>query len=275
MQVAPRSRRRLTGRSTGAPTAGHLAREALVAYSAPRGQGGHPSSPGYLYVRFHRNRDTNIRAQLQILRAESRWFRLPRSCSMDQLIEALKYLSAGLAVLAPLFKLFPGRDIRRPKELEERYARIKSFFDDGGAERHALLVEAAFAAAVGHTKLNAVEIPLVLRQKQPTHFMDMYVRARGYLAPSEDGSQFELKSVAALAGLRGALVALGLGAYVLLVFAAVWLTFYFAPKMALAQSWGNFAGSLSIALLFSCAGAYCLIGASHLHWAAKLHSWQQ
>ena len=36
----------LTGRSTGAPTAGHLAREALPAYPAPRGQGVHPLSPG-------------------------------------------------------------------------------------------------------------------------------------------------------------------------------------------------------------------------------------
>ena len=37
---------RLTRRSTGAPTAGHLAREAPLAYPAPRGQGVHPSSPG-------------------------------------------------------------------------------------------------------------------------------------------------------------------------------------------------------------------------------------
>ena len=38
--------RRLTQRSTGAPTAGHLAREALTVYPAPRGQGVQPSSPG-------------------------------------------------------------------------------------------------------------------------------------------------------------------------------------------------------------------------------------
>jgi hypothetical protein len=37
---------RLTCRSTGAPTAGHLAREAYLAYPAPHGQGVHPSSPG-------------------------------------------------------------------------------------------------------------------------------------------------------------------------------------------------------------------------------------
>jgi hypothetical protein len=51
--VAAGQTRRLTCRSTGAPTAGHLAREALTVYPAPRGQGVHPSSPGYLYVRLH------------------------------------------------------------------------------------------------------------------------------------------------------------------------------------------------------------------------------
>jgi hypothetical protein len=44
-------RRSLTGRSTGGATAGHLAREALLAYPAPRGQGALPRHPGYLYVR--------------------------------------------------------------------------------------------------------------------------------------------------------------------------------------------------------------------------------
>ena len=38
--------RSLTGRSTGAPTAWHLAREAQPAYPPPRGQGATPSSPG-------------------------------------------------------------------------------------------------------------------------------------------------------------------------------------------------------------------------------------
>jgi cold shock CspA family protein len=41
----------LTCRSTGGATAGHLAREAPVAYPAPRGQGALPRRPGYLYVR--------------------------------------------------------------------------------------------------------------------------------------------------------------------------------------------------------------------------------
>jgi hypothetical protein len=58
MQALPGSFARtwgLTCRSTGAPTAGHLARAALAVYAAPRGQGVHPSSPGYLYVRRRRS----------------------------------------------------------------------------------------------------------------------------------------------------------------------------------------------------------------------------
>ena len=48
---APHPECRLTCRSTGAPTAWHLGREALVVHVAPRGPGATPSSPGYLYVR--------------------------------------------------------------------------------------------------------------------------------------------------------------------------------------------------------------------------------
>ena len=44
--MAQHARCGLTGRSTGAPTAGHLAREALHAYPAPRWQGVQPLSPG-------------------------------------------------------------------------------------------------------------------------------------------------------------------------------------------------------------------------------------
>jgi len=54
VRLALNQTRRLTCRSTGGATAGHLAREALLAYPAPRGQGALPRRPGYLYVRPHR-----------------------------------------------------------------------------------------------------------------------------------------------------------------------------------------------------------------------------
>ncbi len=43
--------RGLTGRSTGGAAAGRLVRAAPFVYPAPRGQGGLPRHPGYLYVR--------------------------------------------------------------------------------------------------------------------------------------------------------------------------------------------------------------------------------
>jgi hypothetical protein len=45
LTLRPRDRS-LTRRSTGAPTAGHLGREALLVHHAPRGQGALPLSPG-------------------------------------------------------------------------------------------------------------------------------------------------------------------------------------------------------------------------------------
>jgi len=44
-------RRGLTCRSTGASTAWHLGRKALVVHVAPRGQGATPFRPGYLYYK--------------------------------------------------------------------------------------------------------------------------------------------------------------------------------------------------------------------------------
>lgn len=193
---------------------------------------------------------------------------------MEQLIELLKYLSAALAVLAPLFKIFPGRSSEGKKKLEERHSRIKAFFDEGGTERHAFLVESAFGAAMGHTKLSAVEIPIILRQKKPTQFMGIYLRVRVYLAPDKTGTTLELQSIAKHAHLRKTLVFLGFIVYVVLVCTAVWLLFYLAPRQISAQSWGNLLGTVSVAVLFSSAAAYCLMEASRLHWAAGLHSTQ-
>lgn len=195
---------------------------------------------------------------------------------MDQLVEVLKYISAILVVLAPLLKLFPGRTgQRQPREFEERYQRIQAFFEAGGVERHPFLVEAAFAAAVGHSKLNAIEIPLVLRQPRPTQFMNTYVRVRDYLAPTQDGLRFELRSIASLTRLRKILVGVGVLMYLVFMLAAVWLAFHAAPKLILSQSWSSLVGAFSFAALFAAAAAWCLVGASRLHWAARLEARQQ
>jgi hypothetical protein len=194
---------------------------------------------------------------------------------MDQLVEVLKYVSALLAVLAPLLKLFPGFTAKRPQELEEQYKRVKTFFDEGGAERHPLLVEMSFAAAVGHRKLNAVEIPLLLRQKKPSQFIDAYASVRDYLAPTKNGERFELRSIAAKDWLRKLLVAVGVALYAVFAVAVLWLLFYQAPKLALSQSWAALLAVISCALLFIAAAAYCLVAGSRLHWAKQLEASQR
>lgn len=55
----------------------------------------------------------------------------------------------------------------------------------------------------------------------------------------------------------------------------MWLTFYAAPKLVLAQSWISLVGVLSFALLFAAAAAYCLVGAGRLLWAARLEATQR
>jgi hypothetical protein len=194
---------------------------------------------------------------------------------MDQLVELLKYLSAVLAVLAPAFKLLLGTRAEKTQQLEDRHRRMKTFFEEGGTERHALLIESSFAAAVGHAKLTAAEVPMILRQRTPTQFMATYVQVRDYIGPNEDGSTFVLKSLAAVPSLRRILVALGVLSYVALLGSAVWLLFYLAPKLALAQSWANSIAMLVAALVFAAVGAWCLVGASHLVWASKLQASQR
>lgn len=189
-------------------------------------------------------------------------------------VEALRSLSGLLAVLVPLLKSFLGRSPERSNELDDRFQRVKKFFDEGGVERHPLLVEASFASAVGHAKLDAREIRLVLRQPRPTRFIAAYVRVRDYLAPTKDGKKFELQALASHERLRKALVVAGVVLYVLFGFTAVGLTMYVAPRQALAQSWGHLTLALASAPLFVVTGALCLIGASKLHWAKELESKQ-
>ncbi len=59
----------LTGRSTGGATAGRLSRVALCAYPPPRGQGGLPRLPGYLYVRPRRRHGAQAQRTNCALRA--------------------------------------------------------------------------------------------------------------------------------------------------------------------------------------------------------------
>jgi hypothetical protein len=93
------------------------------------------------------------------------------SIPMPEIVEMLKFVSGSIAVLAPVIKLFFGKRPDRGRELEERSARIKAFYEEGGLDLQPLRMESAFAAAMGHSRLDAREIPLLLRQKKPTSFI--------------------------------------------------------------------------------------------------------
>lgn len=193
---------------------------------------------------------------------------------VDQLISILKYIAAALAALVAAIKLFAGLE-RHPRHLENRHRRIKEFFDEGGVDRHPLLIESGFGAAMGHDKFDAQEIPLFLRQKKPTAFMSSYLRVRNYLSPNSDGLLcFELHGLAAKPALRRIAIGLGFILYVLFVFISMWLL-YLSTQVAVVEAWSRFITIILLSIFFAGFGAYCLIQASHLHWAVKLFDEQR
>ncbi len=189
---------------------------------------------------------------------------------MAQIVDALKYVSAVVAVIAPAFKVLRSRGRDPARELEERDRRIEAFFEAGGSELSPLRMESAFGAAVGHTRLNAQEIPLILKQRKPTSFMASYLGVRDYLAPTLDGRRFELRSIAARPRLRQTLSVAGFFLYGLFGFASVWLLFYLAPKLAASHSWMQFSLTIVLAPIFAFTGGYILLVASRPHWAKRL-----
>lgn len=92
---------------------------------------------------------------------------------LTNLTEIVKLVGLVVGVIAAAIKLFKESGSRRPHALEERHRRIKTFFEEGGVDQHPLLVETGFAAAVGHSKLNAVEIRSMLHQRKPLGFLPL------------------------------------------------------------------------------------------------------
>jgi hypothetical protein len=213
--------------------------------------------------------------ELPLLKVTARRPTWLSAISMDHMTNALKFIGSALAIIVPLFKAFRARSGEPRKELEERYLRIKAFFDEGGINRPAFLMEASFGAAIGHLQLSALEIPLILRQREPTQFLPQYLRVRGYVAPANDGARFELRSLAAHSGIRRAFIVLGISLYFFLAFTAIWLVFHLTPKAAAADSWGSVLGSLCLGAILGTSGVFFLRDASRLYWAAKLASTQE
>jgi hypothetical protein len=193
---------------------------------------------------------------------------------MEHLESILKALSVTFATLAPFIKPLFGQRADRHRHLEDNYKRLKAFFDDGATARHAMLVEASFAAAVGHAKLSSQEIELLLRQRSPTRFMHRYMRCRDYLQPDEAGERFELRGAAARPKLRRVLIALGTVAYVLTAAPAFWTLAYVVAPMALQHGWLLTLGATAVCGMAAALGVTALIASGKLHHAAQLFEQQ-
>ncbi len=193
---------------------------------------------------------------------------------MDPYIELLRQVAAVIAgiaaITAPIVKLFNERRTVRPQHLEERYRSLKTFFDDGGVDRHPVLVESGFAAAVGHTRFTAAEVDLILRQRKPIQFMDVYLRSRSYVQPTDDGQQFRLHGIAKYQRVRQTVVALATVLYVLLVAPGMGLLLFKLPMELLSQDWVASARMATTGVLSACTGFAVLHMAAQLHWAALI-----
>lgn len=193
---------------------------------------------------------------------------------MENYIDILKHLSGIVAIVASALKIWLSAKIPKSKELEERADRLQKFFHAGGLEQHPILVEARFAAALGHLNLTATDITLILRQTAPTQFLQRYLHVKQYIKPAADGSVFVLKSVAASRFLsiftRGAMFIM----YTLYASAAVWMLLQELPSLISAAAWLDVLGTLTF-ICFAAVGAwYFLIEARRISWAIQLHQKQ-
>lgn len=161
-----------------------------------------------------------------------------------------------------------------PKSLEDRYSRIERFFELGAHELPGLRMEAAFGAVLGHLKLSAIEIPLLLRQREPTRFIERYLQVRHYLGPKVDGASFELRSAAVRPAWRNIVRAVSFACYVLFAGVAGWLVIFGVPALLDQSQWLRAAGALALATLFACAAWLSIIEGRRISWAIQLHRTQ-
>ncbi|WP_146749414.1 hypothetical protein [Paracidovorax anthurii] len=192
---------------------------------------------------------------------------------MDTLIDALKSVVAVIAVAAPVFKHVPLRRDQAPS-LAEQHVKLKQFFDEGGTDRHPMLVESAFSAAMDHQKLDAAEIRFMVRQPNPSRFIKSYLRVRGYININPEGTGLDLKSPASNPKLRKLFSWVGLSAYFVLACSAFWLLCYETPLLLLHGDWVKSINTAVVAFAFGATGLFLLYESSRLQTAAQLHERQ-
>jgi hypothetical protein len=182
----------------------------------------------------------------------------------------VKILTAAVAVIAPAASYLSDKLFDKRKSLASRHEKLKDFFHDGGDSQHPALRESSFAVAVGHEKIGARAIPVLLNQDEPLRFIRLYAPARSYLAINSSGTRLELVWLAKRTWVRRSLLLLGGGFYLIFVIFAVWVLLYRLPALAVAGAWMSLALNSLGALLFAAAGAWCLVTVSPLHWAKML-----
>lgn len=190
------------------------------------------------------------------------------------IIEPLKYASGIFAVVAPAIKYFFGDPATKDKELKDRFDRFKTFFEEGGVELHPLLMETAFAAAVGHSKFSASEIPLLIRQKDPMSFIGSYLRVRDHLELDDTSQTLQLNFPASHPILRKAFIALGFVIYLIFVLSPLALLYFYVVDKLLAGSWKSAFSGMLASIFMGVFGVLSLMYAAKIRGAVMLEKIQ-
>lgn len=161
---------------------------------------------------------------------------LLQSITIDNALEWLKALGVVVVTVIGYFK----RHLldRRGRTLERRYLAFKALLQEGVEKLHPLLLEAGMASALGHSRLNAKAIRLLLCQDSPLQSMERYLRGSGYVMLAPDGSHFESTVVIRKTWIRRTLATGVFLVYVVFAISALWLLMYGMPQLMQGGKWG-------------------------------------
>ena len=160
---------------------------------------------------------------------------LLHSITPDNVQVWLKVLGAvGVTVFGYLKRHLVNR---RGRALERRYLALKALLDEGVEKLHPLLLEAGIAAALGHSRLSAKAIRLLLCQESPLQAMDRYLRGTGYVTLARDGSHFEPTLMTRTSSIRKTSAVGAFLLYMVFAMAALWLLMYLMPELLQSGKW--------------------------------------
>lgn len=186
-------------------------------------------------------------------------------------IDLLKGFGVLIGGFVTFSKYFSGtKSVSKSDEIKFRYERLRVFLSDGGANQQSLLVEQGFGAAMGHTKLTAPEIKVILNKDSPSNFIESYLKARNYIKLNNAGDGFELTSIASKPIRRALSVWAGVLFYALFLIAAVWLLFSVIPLFVKVENYFGILESLVMTVYFVVLAIFSLKWAGRINSAVKL-----